>query len=79
MPEEVSEPDQLDHRNQEIRALVSRPLDWASERQSSQDRAHLTDLVLASTVMENSSVMARVEFCSSVEGSRPDPWLTAEE
>ena len=70
MPEEASEPDQPDHRNQEIQLPVSRPFDLASEKRSSQDRAHLTDSVLASTVTENSSVMARVEFCSLAEGYR---------
>ncbi len=70
MPEEASVPDQPDHRNQEIQLPVSRPFDPASEKRSSQDRVHLTDSVLASTVMENSSVMVQVEFCSLAEGYR---------
>ena len=64
MPEEVSEPAPPDHRNQEIQLPVSHLLDSAWEKPMSQDPARLTDLVQASIVMENSSVMAQVEFCS---------------
>ena len=67
MPEEVSEPDQPDHRNQEILLPVSCLFDLASEKRSSQDRVHPTDSVPASTVMENSFVTVQVEFCSLAE------------
>jgi hypothetical protein len=77
--EEVSELDPPDHQNQEIRLQVSRPFDLASEKLLSQDCARSLDQVQASTVMENSSVMAQAEFCSSVERSRRDPALKAEE
>jgi hypothetical protein len=77
--EEVSELDPPDHQNQEIRLQVSRPFDLASEKLLSQDCARSLDQVQASTVMENSSVMAQVEFCSSVGRSRRDPALKVEE
>ena len=70
MPEEVSEPGPRDHRTQEIPLPVSSPEDLASEKRSSQDRARPTDQVLASIVMENSSVMVPVEFYSPAERYR---------
>lgn len=79
MLEEVSEPGRPDRRNQEILHRVSCLFDLASEKRSSQDRVHLTDSVLASTVMENSSVMGPVEFCSLAERSRRGQTVTMEE
>ena len=79
MLEEVSEPVPPDHRNQEIQLLVSRLFDLVLGKLSSQDRARPVDRVQASIVMENSSVMAQVEFCSSVERSRPDLAVVVEE
>ena len=78
MPEEVSAPDQPDHRNPEIQFPVSRPLDRASEKRSSQDHGPLTDQVRVSTVVENSSLKDQVEYGSSREDSHHDPWLKAE-
>jgi hypothetical protein len=40
------------------------------EKLLSQDRARQIDQPQASTVMENSSVTAQAEFCSSVDRSR---------
>jgi hypothetical protein len=79
MPEEVSEPDQLDHRNQEIRPPVSHLFDLASEKQLTQGHAHLIDWVPVSTVTENSYAMAQVELCSSAGHSRHGQWLRVEE
>jgi hypothetical protein len=68
--EEVSELDPPDHQNLEIQPPASRPFDQALEKPLSQDRARPIDQGQVSTVMENSSVMAQVEFCSSVDRSR---------
>ena len=78
-PEEASEPDQPDRRNQEILLPVSFLFDLASEKRSSRDRAHPTDSVPASTVTENSSVMAQVEFYSLAERYRHGPARETEE
>jgi len=78
-PEEVSELDPRDRQNQEIQLPASRPLDPALEKLLNQDRARPIDQVQASTVMENSSLMAQVEFCSSVERSRHAQAMKAEE
>ena len=72
MLEEVSEPAPPDHRNQEIQLPASHLLDSAGEKLMSQDHARPTDLVRASIVTENSSVMAQAEFCSWVGRSRRD-------
>jgi hypothetical protein len=77
--EEVSEPDPPDHRNQEIQLPVSHPFDLALGKLLSQDHARPTDQVEASTVMENSSVMAQVEFCSPVDRSPRDRAAMVEE
>jgi len=79
MLEEVSEPVRPDRRNREIRLPVSYLFDLAWEKLLNQDRARPIDQVQASTVMENSSVTAQVEFCSSVERSRRDQALKEEE
>ena len=70
MLEEVSEPVRPDRRNREIRLPVSYLFDLAWEKLLSQDRARQIDQPQASTVMENSSVTAQAEFCSSVDRSR---------
>jgi hypothetical protein len=49
------------------------------EKRLSQDYARPSDLVQASIVTENSSVMAQAEFCSWVGRSRRGRALTVEE